>query len=496
MKRIAAMFLLLMLIAGNAYALRDGIDYTYTYTYDYWGDMRESPDAYRVKQVIDSRGLGLDKPMRQPQGLFVRGDNIYICDTGNNRILQIRSSAGKFALVRVIDSFTGDVPLTTFNAPQDVFVGENGDLFIADTNNHRVLKLNSSLEYQLEFVKPTDATFDQNISFLPTKVVADTTGRVFALGKNVNKGVIKYESDGSFAGFTGASEVTFSWYDYIWKLLSTQAQRSQQVSFVPTEYENIALDAEGFIYATTTTFSEDDLANFVATPLRRLNSLGGDILIRNGEYPPMGDLWWDSSGDYSGPSRLTDVTVLGNDIYIALDRTRGRLFGYDEQGRMLWAFGGAGNMEGYFAYPTALEHMGYDLLVMDSTECTITVFTPTEYGMLMYAAIEDYQKGDYESSAAYWRKVLLMNGNNDLAYIGIGRALLRQDDYAHAMEYFRVTRDSKNYSDAFKLYRKEWVEEHISAIFAILAVLIIVPFVIGKARKIRMEVRYDGGKSI
>ncbi len=39
--------------------------------------------------------------------------------------------------------------------------------------------------------------------------------------------------------------------ELVWRLLSTKEQRAQQASFVPTEYNNIALDSEGFFFAQT-----------------------------------------------------------------------------------------------------------------------------------------------------------------------------------------------------------------------------------------------------
>ena len=99
----------------------DGSDSVYTYNYDYWGELRESPDAYRVTKVIYSSTLGLEKSMRSPQSLFVIGDDLYICDTGNNRILQTRREGNEFSLVRIIDRINGASP-DTFNTPNDVAV--------------------------------------------------------------------------------------------------------------------------------------------------------------------------------------------------------------------------------------------------------------------------------------------------------------------------------------------------------------------------------------
>lgn len=61
--------------------------YGYTYNYDYWGDVQYSPDAYEVGGVFTSSELGLDTKLNAPQGMFVSGRKVYICDTGNNRIV-------------------------------------------------------------------------------------------------------------------------------------------------------------------------------------------------------------------------------------------------------------------------------------------------------------------------------------------------------------------------------------------------------------------------
>jgi tetratricopeptide (TPR) repeat protein len=204
--------------------------------------------------------------------------------------------------------------------------------------------------------------------------------------------------------------------------------------------------------------------------------------------PPIGDVWWDNAGGVSGSSRLIDITVLDNDIYYAIDRTRGRIFGYDDQGNLLYAFGSIGNKLGYLQFPTAIDHMDNDLIVLDSRNIGITFFTPTEYGKLINDAIMAYSVGQYELSADYWREVLRLNGNYDMAYVGIGRALLRQEKYKEAMEYFEFALDDINYSKAFQLYRKEWIEDNIIWIFTSFFLIITVPIVIGKVKKIRREV--------
>ena len=483
-----AFVLILPLCAG---AITDGTNSVYTYNFDYWGEIMESPDAYRVEETITSASLGLDVAMESPQSLYVQGNKLYIVDRGNNRILEMSRQNGKFSVDRIIDRAIGAEP-ETFNNPNDISADQDGNLYVADTNNNRIIVMDSQMNYIKSYIKPTDTTFDQSADFLPTKIVVDSAGRVFALATNVNKGLIKYEPDGTFAGFIGANKVSYNMWDYIWKkFLSTKEQRAQQASFVPTEYRNIYIDEDGFIYATNTTFNEGELLGDAARPIRRLNSLGDDILIKNDRYPPIGDVYWEEGlpdNNYHGPSRLYDITVMENDIYVAVDRMRGRVFGYDPQGILLWAFGTRGNTGNSFNGAVSIEHMGTDLIVLDEYAARLTVFRTTEYGQLIYKANEQYLQGAYEASAATWKEVQKLNANYNLAYIGIGRAQMQQDDFEGAMENFKKAYNRTNYSKAYRYYRQQWMEKNIHwVVIGVLAVVIF--FVVrGMIRKTRWEV--------
>lgn len=515
-RKVAAALLGVMAVlaaspAGVAHATKVN---TYTYNYDYWGMEYESPDAYKPVSFTDGKALGTTA-MRQPQGMYVYDNMMYVADTGNSRILEILVENGELSIQReiteILDTFgvleqlpeSADeqdakkqeelqkMKSLTLASPNDMFRTEDGDLYIADTGNYRVLHVNSNLEVIKVITKPDDITVDQNIAFEPSKVVVDRAGRAFVLAKNVNKGLMRFESNGNFIGFVGANEVAFDMMEYLKKLFSTKAQRDQMKDFVPVEYNNLYIDDKSFIYCTTAVFEEADLDAGTAKPIRKLNSLGTDILIRNGVEPPIGDIQWDNAGGLNGPSRIMDITAFEDETYYVVDRIRGRVFAYDEQGHLLYAFGGPGNQLGYFVYPTAIDHVGTDLYVLDSTTAGITRFTRTPFGDLIHSALDEYKLGHYEEAAVYWEDVLKLNGNYELAYIGIGRSLLRQEDYKGAMEYFEVKRDSDNYSRAWKYFRKDWIENNMGYVIIVLAVLILIPSIVKLVKKIRWEAREE-----
>lgn len=454
-----------------------------TYIYDYWAEYEKSPDAYRVVDVLYASDFGSSVELKNPSGLFCLEDSVFVCDSGNNRILELKYNSDKtLSLVRIIDHFNSNGQFTPdmekFNAPSDLFINKDRSLFICDTNNGRILKLDKDLNLLFQMVEPDDPTYEKGKQFNPKRVVADSKGRAYVMALGVNKGFIKYEYDGTFASFFGASTVMYDALDLFWKKFATKAQREQMATFVPTEYSNCYIDEEGLIYAVTKSFESYDLLSDKAKPIRRLNALGNDILIKNGHYLPIGDLQWGDAGGIKDPARFVDITVLDNDVYLALDETHGRIFAYNSQGFLLFAFGGRGNIEGNFRIPCSLDHVGKDLFVLDELNSSITIFTPTKYGELIYGATEDYAEGEYDASAEKWDEVLKINGNYDLAYVGLGRSYLRKEQYKEAMNNFKITRTRKLYSKAYGYYRKEWIEANIGIIGALIIAAILIPAIV------------------
>ena len=570
LKTIIALAMCAVMVAAIPFSIGVHAENSYTYNYDYWGEFTDSPDMYSIASVTTASMLGIDN-LKNPKGMTVTNETIYICDTGNNRIVIAKraiegvepkryqpqaattenpeeiatvtvttpdgtttkeATPDEIATVKVTtpdgtttkeatpdetpkgnvkytseiyviedgvkDHFTVDeskypgkkTDVTTFNGPTDIAISEDGNIFICDNANHRIVKVDKDWVYMGEFVVPVDSTFDANAEFLPNKIVVDTAERVYCIATNVNKGLIKYEADFTFSGFVGATPVTYNFWDWLWKKFASQEQRNAMANFVPTQYDNLYMDQEGFIYVCTFKPSDEDVDSGAADVVRKLNLLGSDILVRNGSYPIYGDLYMGGTGSApKGKSEFADVTVLDNDIFICLDQNRGRLFVYDDQGHLVCAFGGKGNRNGYFNRATSIDHInGKDLLVLDESDSALTLFTTTDYGELIYDAYDQFDLGEYDASEQSWRKVMNLNGNYDLAYIGVGRSLLRQKKYKEAMEYFELKHDAENYSKAFKQYRKQWVEDNIVLIVIVVLLLFLVPLGIGKLKSIKHEI--------
>lgn len=450
-----------------------------SYLYDYWGNVVRSPHAYLPDCVVDGKDLGIGS-LNTPADLFVANDGrIYIVDSGNNRIIVTDPNLEKSD---IIETFVNAGTKDGFNNPQGIYVTEENHIYVADTDNGRIVEISDEGEFIREIGPPKGDIIPADFVYRPMKLSLDKAKRIYVIAQNVNQGIIELNSDGGFQGFMGASRVTPNMIDYMWKRISTKEQRAGMERFIPTEYNNINIDDEGFLYVTTSALSDSQIRSAIdsrsqdaqVAPIRRLNLTGTDVLRRRGFYPPVGDVEFSSMGSTKGPSMLVDVAVdHDSHTYSVLDRKRGRVFTYDDDGNLLHVFGGLGEQTGTFKSPTAIDIVGDKILILDSKLNNITIFSITEYGALIKEALYLHRVGEYDKAAEKWQEILKYNANCELAYIGLGKTLLRQDKFVEAMSNFKNGNKRDYYSKAYQYHRKEVVKEKFGWILLIIALIIV-----------------------
>jgi len=446
-KNVMFLFIVLILIIPAAAS-----DSYYSYTYSYSGGKVmdvAAPNPYQVARVYTNSVLGVD--LKSPEDIVTdNNNNFYIIDSEKNSLFIFDY---EFNHLKTISEFVNNGKTDTFSKPSGVFVAKNNDIYIADTQNQRIVVLNKEGELLSVIDAPESEVFDNTFVFYPLKMVVDSSGRIFVLVKNVNKGLLHLSRDGEFVGFVGSNKVTYKLSDLIWKSIMTEEQKKQLISFVPVEYSNISLDDSGFIYAVTS-------ATSVGNPIRRLNPMGNDILVRNplnGRGKVAGEeiYNYNTKLDVYGPSTFVDITQDQRGNFYALDSKRGRIFAYDDEGNLLFIFGGLrANQKGTFDQPIALVYCDENIYVLDRSEKNITKFTPTEYTRTIFEATAAYINQEYESCIDLWNKVLKLNSNFDLAYMKAGYAYYRLQDYTKAMEYFKIANAKEAYSKAYVKQRK------------------------------------------
>ncbi|HWT27493.1 MAG TPA: hypothetical protein VN131_06090 [Mobilitalea sp.] len=279
-----------------------------------------------------------------------------------------------------------------------------------------------------------------------------------------------FDENANFTGFSGTIKVTISAYEKLWRRLSTKAQRQRQLQFIPTEFTGVDMAPDGFVYATNVDTKGQQ-------SIRRLNPKGQDVIKKKKSGGLSGDLYWRLGREYSGASRIVDIVYRGNGIYSVVDMTRGRIFTYDHEGNLLYIFGGMGSQEGTFKNPSAIEVKDDRILVLDSYRGEIMSFVATEYGNLINQAVSLRYDGDEASAVEVWKKVLTLDSNFELAYVGIGKSYLAAGENKSAMKYFKLGMDREYYSIAFKRYRDDILKKNLGFILTGICILIAAMFI-------------------
>lgn len=452
-------------------AMADELPYD-SYNYDYRKYIHYTPAPYIPERTIS----GLDFTYNgEPIGAFktpqdmcqAPNGDIYIADSGNNRII-VFDSAMK-TVKNIITTFNNNGTEDKFNNPYGVCVSEKGWVYVADMKNKRVVVLDENENVQLIIDNPQSESLGDNFAFNPLKVTVDYADRVYVIAQNMFEGIMVFESNGQFTNFFGTINVEISGWDKFWKRLATKEERANQQLFIPTEFTGIDIDPEGFVYA-----SNIDASGIQG--VRRLNPRGEDVIKKGFNENVGGDLQIEGSSDYAGASQFTDVVYRDNGIYSCLDRKRGRIFTYDHEGNLLYIFGGLGTQEGTFQLPVAVEDIGGRIAVLDATKGAILCFKETEYGRLINEAVSLRYDGDEAEAVALWERVLELDENNELANTGIGKAYLTAGDYEKAMYYLEIGMARDYYSIAFKRYRNEILTKNASWFLTGAVVLLVIWF--------------------
>ncbi|MGG4034740.1 YIP1 family protein [Paenibacillus cisolokensis] len=465
MRRTIAILFAMAILIGLAAPAHAGSD---SYTYNYWGDAVPSPVPYTLLRTIDGESLGVG-PLSNPQDLYVGPDGrVYIADTGNNRIVILDRNLNA---VRVIAEFGNGGSADSFGQPEGVFVDHKGRIFVADTQNRRLVVLNADGTLLREIGAPETTLLRSGFRYTPIKVAVDKAERIYVVSRGSYEGIIEFDSDGRFVGFLGTNRVKFDPLDLFWKRISTKAQRDQMEQFIPLEFNNLDLDGKGFIYTTT---SEEDASR----PIKMLNPSGADILRAKGYFPPKGDIRAPQTGSRPGSSIFIDIAADEGGMYNALDSKRGRIFTYDKDGNLLYTFGSLGSERDQFRTPSAIDTIGNRMIVLDKDYNRISVFEPTRYGRLIREAVIALHNGESDKAAEAWEQVLQLNANFDVGYIGIGKSLLKNGDNRQAMAYFKLGNNREYYSEAFKRYRKEIVIERFGTFVTAAAAAAVLVFAV------------------
>ena len=443
MKKLCAILLAMLLMSANAFAAV-GVD---AFVADKDENYIPIPAAYEVYTTF--KNLGEYEFMNHPEDIFVGPDDLlYVADTENNRVL-IMDREG--VVIEEITAACGK----KLSKPRGVYVGEDLSIWIADTGNLRLATLNADRSDRKEYVKPDSALLEKNFTFDVQKLYVANTGYIYVL-KGAN--LIAIDEANNFRGYLGADDVGFSLSRTLIRMFGTKSQVERTVKQEPASYSNFYIGADNMIYGI--------LSNEKTAQIRKLNSVGNNTY----EEQKYGFTLEDEEGKPLDPT-LADITVEDNGIITVVDRLSGLIYQYDQEGNLLCTFGGIGTVGGLFQIPVSIDHdsEGY-LYVLDYNTGSITVFKPTHFIQLIHKAVTLHGEGRYEQALGYWQEALEIDSNYALAHQGVAKVMGKQEKWEAALDSYYLADDNDGYSDAFSEYRHEMFRQHFVPIVIAIAV--------------------------
>ncbi len=147
-----------------------------------------------------------------PQGIFIdSSDNIYVADTGNSRIRKIDTSGNISTIAGTSSGFSGDGGAATgaqLAAPVFAALDGSGNLYIADTSNNRIRKVDTSGDIST-YAGTGVTTYggDGGVATMaqfstPQNVAVDSAGNVYMADSGHHR-IRKIDTSGNISTYAG-----------------------------------------------------------------------------------------------------------------------------------------------------------------------------------------------------------------------------------------------------------------------------------------------------
>lgn len=441
LRRIFVMLLCLVMMAGMTASAETPYK---TYTVDGYGYVLETQSAYNPLAAITKVG---ETAFVSPMDMAIGKDgNLYIADAGAHVIL-ICSRDGEQV---------GSIGEGILQTPTGVYVTEDGTVYVADKDAKKVFVFDAQGNVTAEYGKPDSPIYGNSMDFKPTKVVANKTGTMYIICEGNMNGIVQLSpvEGGSFLGYFGTNYTSLSPFQMIQRVILTDAQRAQMLSNIPSTPTNLHIDDTGLIYTVTQGDKE--------TSLKKLNIAGKNLLDSDPYYADL-------------PAAVTT----GNYNNILVADSDGYIYEYNEDGELLFMFGGRDDGRQRVGLCNKVEAIAVDeddrIYLLDSDKKQIHIFEPTEFTNLLHESLYLFSKGQYTQSKEPLSKVLQMNSMFDYANQAMGHAYLQEENYEQALKYFRLAKSFEGYSDAFWEVRNIWIRNYlVAAVLAIAAVIVLI----------------------
>lgn len=375
------------------------------------GRLYLTQDAYLPLTEVELPLSGAEDLFITPEGDF------YIADTGNRRVLRLNQDLEVAAVY-------GEGLLA---GPTGVFVDSAGTLYIADAKSNTVVILDREGNLLGQFGRPSDPLFGRKNQFLPRKIAVDARRNLYVVSEGSTNGLVVLTTDGRFVGYFGANPASMSLKMILQRLFLTREQLAQFIKSEAASPSNVAIDAEGMIFTVTAGTNPRQ-------SIRRFTVAGRNI------FP-----------EIYGSTTFRDIHVSPHGLVTAVD-AEGRIYEYDLKGMLLFVFGAKDQGDqrlGTLRDPTAVARYEDRIYVLDREKNALVVYQATNFARLVHSGVRLYVEGFYTQARPYFEEVLRYNGSFIMAYQAVADAYFKEGDYARALTYYRYAEDRQGYSQAF-----------------------------------------------
>lgn len=447
MKKALFVLLLLMVVLAGSVPASAVSPYT-TWTLGPGGYLAPTQDAYTPRDQIDL-------PVSGPEDMFLGPDgSLFIADTGNGRIIRLDSD------FQIVAEY-GQGLLTS---PTGIFVDEAGTIFVADAGTNTIVILDADGNLVTSFGRPSEPLFGARREFLPRKIAVDARGNLYIVSEGSVDGLVMMNIDGQFIGYFGANSADMSLKMILQRLFLTNEQLAQFIRNEAASPSNVAIDPQSLVYTITSGTNRSQ-------SIRKFTVSGSNLM----------------KGIF-GSNNFRDIHASDEGLLVAVD-SNGTIFEYDQNGTLLFLFGthDEGDQRlGLLSNPTAIERVGDELYVLDKDKNAIVIYSVTDFAREVHAGVRLYMEGFYTEARPDFERVLAYNGLVVMAYQAIADASYSEDNYAEALTYYRLAEDRSGYSEAFWELRNAVLQKYLGGALIGLAGAWVAFSVFG-----RMSRRYD-----
>ena len=413
-----------------------------TYTIGPNGRKVQTQTAYEPAGYFD-----MDFNLSLPEDMVRFGDDLYVADTGHQRIVKFNMATGE-----------GTILIEGLSQPTGIHVNEEGELYVADKTDRVIYHYDAQMTLIQTYGRPDQAIFGAESPFVPVKVTSGPRGILYVVGEGSTAGLMQLNSVGEFIGFFATNTTTFSWLQTVSNFFGIN-----RATNIPTSPTNVALDDKGSVFT---------VSNLNNQQVKKFNIASQTILSMTQGTQPVS----------------VHINNFGNIFTISQD---GIITEYDSYGNMIFEFGGLddGNrVSGLYVNPMdMLTDDDQNLWILDKGTGQIQLLQRSEFANLVHQGLINFKEGIYDLDQ--WEDVLRMNSLFALANASLARGHYRLQAYEEALRYYAIAFDRQGFSEAFWQLRYTWLELNLASVLLLL-ILVFVALKLwqwGKARLLTLD---------